>query len=298
MSTALAFQNTSFDVIDQNGKPWLQARQIGAALGYSRPDAVLTLYERNKDEFSPTMTRTIELMVGGQQSPVRIFSLRGCHLLAMFARTSVAKAFRAWVLDVLERLGESESRPQTRLATKVERKPLVDLVKLWVSMAPIGYGPAFRQVNAAFGVSSVEEMTTDMVLRATGWVQARIDAIQRGQGLESVTSNVISLKPRETSPATVEASLSASMDRLMEMKTRHWHEFKSLLDAEHRNVGRVVTGAIGDMGRAASGFYNVDMLVSAFTSPACSASDKFREAYDDAYRYLSASRALAVIQRA
>jgi hypothetical protein len=30
----------------------------------------------------------------------------------MFARTPVAKAFRAWVLDVLERLGESESRPQ------------------------------------------------------------------------------------------------------------------------------------------------------------------------------------------
>lgn len=32
----------------------------------------------------------------------RIFSLRGCHLLAMFARTPVAKEFRRWVLDVLE----------------------------------------------------------------------------------------------------------------------------------------------------------------------------------------------------
>lgn len=36
----------------------------------------------------------------------RIFSLRGCHLLAMFARTPVAKAFRKWVLDVIERYGD------------------------------------------------------------------------------------------------------------------------------------------------------------------------------------------------
>lgn len=49
---------------------------------------------------------------------IRIFSLRGCHLLAMLARTPVAEAFRRWVLDVLERVrtGEfvlrSSSRPQ------------------------------------------------------------------------------------------------------------------------------------------------------------------------------------------
>ena len=36
----------------------------------------------------------------------RIFSLRGCHLLAMFARTPVAKAFRRWVLDVIEQYGD------------------------------------------------------------------------------------------------------------------------------------------------------------------------------------------------
>lgn len=31
---------------------------------------------------------------------VRIFSLRGCHLLAMLARTAIAKQFRVWVLKV------------------------------------------------------------------------------------------------------------------------------------------------------------------------------------------------------
>lgn len=187
MSTALAFQNTSFDVIDRNDKPWLRGYQIGTALGYSTPDlAIRKIYDRHADEFTDSMTAVIMLPTAGGPQETRIFSLRGCHLLAMFARTSVAKAFRVWVLDVLEKLGESEARPRQRLATKDERKPLVDLVKLWVSMAPIGYGPAFRQVNAAFGVASVEEMTTDMVLRATDWVQARIDAIQRGTATPAI----------------------------------------------------------------------------------------------------------------
>ena len=33
---------------------------------------------------------------------MRVFSLRGAHLLAMFARTPKAKEFRRWVLDILD----------------------------------------------------------------------------------------------------------------------------------------------------------------------------------------------------
>lgn len=32
-----------------------------------------------------------------------MFSLRGCHLIAMFATTDKAKEFRRWVLDILDR---------------------------------------------------------------------------------------------------------------------------------------------------------------------------------------------------
>ena len=39
--------------------------------------------------------------VGGLQQ-VRVFSLRGAHLLGMLARTEKAKEFRRWVLDVIE----------------------------------------------------------------------------------------------------------------------------------------------------------------------------------------------------
>ncbi|VFS25202.1 Uncharacterised protein [Enterobacter cancerogenus] len=42
----------------------------------------------------------------------RVFSLRGAHLIAMFARTPVAKEFRRWVLDIMDReVGEAVTQP-------------------------------------------------------------------------------------------------------------------------------------------------------------------------------------------
>jgi prophage antirepressor-like protein len=180
MSQALSFNEITFDVIDQNGTPWLQARQIGRALGYSRPDAILNIYERNKDEFSLDMTTTIELMVGVTPQVTRIFSLRGCHLLAMFARTPVAKAFRVWVLDVLDKLNaqraESAPSPLSR-RTDPERKALTSIINTWVGMAPIHYAAARAQVNAHFGVTSVDALTVAQVKEAIQYVQGKIDAL-------------------------------------------------------------------------------------------------------------------------
>lgn len=104
---SLVFQNTQFDVVDQNGQPWLKAADLARALGYAAEDAVSRIYRRNADEFTAAMSQTVKLTVSGkindlQHVTVRIFSLRGAHLLAMFARTPVAKAFRKWVLDVLD----------------------------------------------------------------------------------------------------------------------------------------------------------------------------------------------------
>ncbi|MNQ82204.1 hypothetical protein D3C85_972510 [compost metagenome] len=60
------------------------------------------------------MTETVKLTVSGNlQKEVRIFSLRGAHLLAMFARTEVAKEFRRWVLDVLDGLSAQDSAPDS-----------------------------------------------------------------------------------------------------------------------------------------------------------------------------------------
>ena len=107
MSQALCFQSVEFDVIQQNQQPWVRGYQIGRALGYTAPDVQISkLYTRHADEFTPAMTAVVTLPTEGGPQETRIFSLRGCHLLAMFARTPVAKAFRRWVLNVIEQYGD------------------------------------------------------------------------------------------------------------------------------------------------------------------------------------------------
>ncbi len=135
---ALSFREIQFDVVDRAGQPWLRSQQISVALGYSRPDALNKLYQSNASEFTDHMTALITLPdlqhrfdgaassakltdQTGQAREVRIFSLRGCHLLAMFARTSVAAEFRRWVLDILDREVESQL-PRRALSTGLQQR--------------------------------------------------------------------------------------------------------------------------------------------------------------------------------
>lgn len=107
-SLALSFNEVNFSPVEQNGQIWLTAVELAKALGYAKSDAVTQVYERNKDEFNASMTLTLKLRVkgfgnGNSEKESRIFSLRGCHLIAMFSKTAIAKQFRKWVLDVLDR---------------------------------------------------------------------------------------------------------------------------------------------------------------------------------------------------
>lgn len=117
---ALSFNHIQFDVIPRNGEIWLQAAQIAQALGYKKVDAITQIYERNKDEFSDSMSETLKLRASGNLiKDVRIFSLRGAHLIAMFARTDIAKQFRQWVLDVLDHhvKGEGDNIASSTIGT-------------------------------------------------------------------------------------------------------------------------------------------------------------------------------------
>lgn len=107
-ATSLVFQNTTFDVTDRNGQPWLRLPQIEGALGYTNiGKGLYNIFARHADEFTASMTAVVKLPTAGGEQETRIFSLRGCHLLAMLSRTKIAKAFRAWVLDILDK----ETRP-------------------------------------------------------------------------------------------------------------------------------------------------------------------------------------------
>ena len=107
-SLALSFNEVNFTPVQQNGQIWLTASELAGALGYAKSDAVTQVYERNKDEFNASMTLTLNLRVkgfgnGNSEKESRIFSLRGAHLIAMFSKTAIAKQFRKWVLDILDR---------------------------------------------------------------------------------------------------------------------------------------------------------------------------------------------------
>lgn len=103
----LTFQRTEFYPVSHAGETWLTSSELAAALGYKKSDAVTQIYSRYHDEFSEKMSTTLKMSVvrktGVVDIPVRVFSLRGAHLVAMFASTPKAKEFRRWVLDILDR---------------------------------------------------------------------------------------------------------------------------------------------------------------------------------------------------
>ena len=137
--TTLTFQNTTLSVINQHNQIYITASDLGLALEYANPlRAISKLYNSNADEFTAEMTALIEMPTAGGLQKVRIFSLHGAHLIAMFARTKVAKDFRKWVLDILDR---EVSQKTKEIQPLVERKytfefteyELEQLVWLWCS---------------------------------------------------------------------------------------------------------------------------------------------------------------------
>lgn len=122
MSQALCFNEISFTPVTHQNSLWIRAVELARALGYSSEKSVSNIYNRNQDEFSNEMSVVINLSTTASPAPTRIFSLRGCHLLAMFARTPVAKQFRRWVLDVLDKLAEEE-RAKTEPVENPDKLP-------------------------------------------------------------------------------------------------------------------------------------------------------------------------------
>ena len=98
----LTFKSTKITPIIVNGQPYLGSPQIADALQYKQANRIADLYTRHADEFTPAMAFLTAADTAGGKQQVRVFSLRGCHLLAMFAKTRVAKEFRRWVLDLIE----------------------------------------------------------------------------------------------------------------------------------------------------------------------------------------------------
>ncbi|HFW3713872.1 TPA: Bro-N domain-containing protein [Salmonella enterica subsp. enterica serovar 6,7:y:-] len=125
MSNKLVFKAHTLETVEHEGKIWFTAATLAIALEYSRGDKVTQLYNRNVDEFSPGMSINLKLRFNGlnnslREKDVRVFSLRGAHLIAMFASTPVAKEFRRWVLDLIE----EEAKRQQQQAQLPQPAPI------------------------------------------------------------------------------------------------------------------------------------------------------------------------------
>ena len=182
MAQSLCFNDFTFSPVIHDNQPWIPARQLANALGYKDERSVHKIYERNKDEFSSMMSTVVNLTTGVMELPTRIFSLRGCYALAMFARTPIAKAFRKWCLDVIERYGDRVpvERPiSLPPSTPDDRKPLRDMVNVWARLSGVHPSNLWPQVRARFQLGRIDDLPVEWLPDAIAWVQGKIDELSR-----------------------------------------------------------------------------------------------------------------------
>ena len=126
MNNQLVFKSHTLTPVIVNNQPFLGVSQIGTALNYADPTRLIKIYLSHADEFTPDMSFLTTVETSGGKQQARVFSLRGCHLLAMFSKTPVAKEFRRWVLDLIEQRNQTISKMET---TTLDAKTLGGVVK-------------------------------------------------------------------------------------------------------------------------------------------------------------------------
>ena len=240
MTMALTFNGITLSPVTYQNSLWIRATELARALGYSDTRKISHLYERNADEFTPEMTQIIEITdvpemgtLENLRRKARIFSLRGCHLVAMFARTPVAKAFRRWVLDVLDKLDAEQHAASSAPtpddftgtlsitpSTTEDRKPLRALVGSWAQVSGLPFAACWNQLKAAFNLANIKELPQEWIPDALAWVQARIDALPApAQAAAPLTTPLTTPLPAPTDEA--EEHLAAIREHVRQI---HRHE--------------------------------------------------------------------------
>ncbi|EEG9341016.1 hypothetical protein D8907_RS14135 [Escherichia coli] len=193
MSTQLVFHNVQFQTVQRDGLLWLSAPQIASALQYADQSSVTRIYARHADEFTNGMTASVKLTdPKGDKQETRIFSLRGAHLIAMFARTPIAKEFRRWVLDILDREAEKSAiPPQPHIQPQFTAEEIILLcyMQLWMEKAQNiskHLYPIMKELN-----SSYTNKLYDIAFETIYMVTKNRDALLREVTRLDMSSSVI-----------------------------------------------------------------------------------------------------------
>lgn len=185
--------------------------------------------------------------------------------------------------------------------TDPERKALTAIINTWVSMAPVHYASARAQVNAHFGVASVDALTVAQVKEAIQWVQAKIDALPpalpTSQSLPIYRDGMYHLPP--VNPRHKAGPQEAALLALQ--KEWFWRDgdIKRAFDALEKELDARVTDlfhhAISDLGRNADTCFSVDTMTEGLRCARTSARRNFDEAMDCLRLHLNMALNVAVM---
>lgn len=306
MTTSLCFNDITLSPVTHQNSLWIRAAELARALGYSSENLVSRLYTRNADEFTPDMTQTIEISAEdhfGSVGRMRIFSLRGCHLIAMFARTPVAKEFRRWVLDVLDRLAAEEraAHSATELppapqsitpSTPADRAPLRALVHAWATVSGVHHAALWPQVKAHFQLARIDDLPLEWLPDALAFAQGKIDQHRKLHVLPS-SPDVPALPRGKRAPGPVERQIMALSVEIDEafggLRTQLGDVMRRL-----RNVVRPLYGPTYDaLGWHSHAGFSVDSLAGTLSQGHWDSLRHVDDALADARNYAMVFKTLA-----
>ncbi|MCI7616156.1 MULTISPECIES: BRO-N domain-containing protein [Desulfovibrio] len=322
MTQALIFNEITLSPVTYQNSLWIRATELARALGYSDTRKITHLYERNADEFTPEMTQVIEIAdvpemgtLENLRRKARIFSLRGCHLVAMFARTPVAKAFRRWVLDVLDKL-DAEQRAASPSPTPdgftgplsltpssvADRRPLRALVGSWAQVSGLPFAACWNQLKAAFQLANIKELPQEWIPDALAWVQARIDALPKALPPQPELLPLYRNGAFHLPPANNPAHKPGPQEEALMALWKEWgsrtRELEQLFNSLSRDLdacrGKTFAYAISDLGRHADTAFSTDAMLEGLHASQDTACDLFRQALHSMSRQLLLSLNVAV----
>ena len=175
--------------------------------------------------------------------------------------------------------------------TDPERKALTAIINTWVGLAPIHYASARAQVNAHFGVASVDALTVAQVKEAIQYVQGKIDALPPAPALPPAALpeaerpplyrdgmfHLPRINPQHV-PGPREAALHELWGNWWKLEENARTAFDAMLHELADCRGDLFTHAMSDMGRNAETFFNPDAMTEGFLCPYHAAETAFRQA--------------------
>ena len=241
MTTDLTFNDVVLSPIPHQNSLWIRAVELAKALGFKREDQAAKIYRSHADEFTPDMAQLVEITDNANSAfPVKslIFSLRGCHLVAMFARTPVAKAFRRWVLDVLDKLDAEQHAVLTSPTpddftgtvsiTPEQQCTLQEIVRAKVEVFPKNqrpslYAQVWSRFNTHFRLARYCQLQREKVSEAITYL-TRMELAVPVSSINPAPAPAAALPSSPASPDEVEAHFAAIREHI-----RHIHRHEEAL---------------------------------------------------------------------